>query len=147
MKKLPLKWKLTILYTAFMTILTVVMLGVLLSLSSSEILSSAEKEMEERVFNVSEDMEWNGERLRLDSDFYEVENGIYLSAYDGEGDLIGGRLPYEFTQDVPLEEGLHKISAQGIQWEIRDASFEIPGYGTVYVRGSFPLQTLRAAFR
>ena len=23
----------------------------------------------------------------------------------------------------------------GIQWEIRDASFEIPGYGTVYVRG------------
>ncbi len=135
MKKLPLKWKLTILYTAFMTILTVVMLGVLLSLSSSEILSSAEKEMEERVFNVSEDMEWNGERLRLDSDFYEVENGIYLSAYDGEGDLIGGRLPYEFTQDVPLEEGLHKISAQGIQWEIRDASFEIPGYGTVYVRG------------
>ncbi|HJD33968.1 MAG TPA: two-component sensor histidine kinase, partial [Candidatus Mediterraneibacter tabaqchaliae] len=78
MKKLPLKWKLTILYTAFMTILTVVMLGVLLSLSSSEILSSAEKEMEERVFNVSEDMEWNGERLRLDSDFYEVENGIYL---------------------------------------------------------------------
>ena len=79
MKKLPLKWKLTILYTAFMTILTVVMLGVLLSLSSSEILSSAEKEMEERVFNVSEDMEWNGERLRLDSDFYEVENGIYRS--------------------------------------------------------------------
>ena len=50
MKKLPLKWKLTILYTAFMTILTVVMLGVLLSLSSSEILSSVEQEMEEMTF-------------------------------------------------------------------------------------------------
>ena len=66
MKKLPLKWKLTILYTAFMTILTVLMLGVLLSLSSSEILSSVEKEMEERVFGVSEEIEWKGERLRLD---------------------------------------------------------------------------------
>lgn len=135
MKKLPLKWKLTILYTAFMTILTVLMLGVLLSLSSSEILSSVEKEMEERVFGVSEEIEWKGERLRLDSDFYEVKNGIYLSAYDEEGDLIGGRIPYEFTQDVPLEEGVHKLSFQGIQWEIRDAVFEIPGYGKVYVRG------------
>lgn len=135
MKKLPLKWKLTILYTAFMTILTIVMLGVLLSLSSSEILSSVEKEMEERVFGVSEEIEWTGERLRLDSDFYEVENGIYLSAYDEDGDLIGGRIPYEFTQDVPLKEGLHRVSAQGIRWEIRDAASEIPGYGTVFVRG------------
>lgn len=69
MKKLPLKWKLTILYTAFMTILTVVMLGVLLSLSSSEILSSVEQEMEDKVFGVSEDIQWTGKRLQLDRDF------------------------------------------------------------------------------
>ena len=75
MKKLPLKWKLTILYTAFMTILTVVMLGVLLSLSSSEILSSVEQEMEEKVFGVSEDIQWTGKRLQLDRDFYATSGG------------------------------------------------------------------------
>ncbi|HIY01244.1 MAG TPA: HAMP domain-containing histidine kinase [Candidatus Blautia faecipullorum] len=135
MKKLPLKWKLTILYTAFMTVLTVVMLSVLLSLSSSEILSSVEQKMEEKVFDVSEEIEWSGERLRIDSDFYEVDNGIYLSAYDKNGNLVGGRIPYEFTEDVPLEEGLHKLSSGGIRWDIRDAVSRIPGYGTVYVRG------------
>lgn len=135
MKKLPLKWKLTILYTAFMTVLTVVMLSVLLSLSSSEILSSVEQKMEEKVFDVSEEIEWRGERLRIDSDFYEVDNGIYLSAYDKNGNLVGGRIPYEFTEDVPLEEGLHKLSSGGIRWDIRDVVSRIPGYGTVYVRG------------
>lgn len=135
MKKLPLKWKLTILYTAFMTVLTVVMLSVLLSLSSSEILSSVEQKMEEKVFDVSEESEWRGERLRIDSDFYEVDNGIYLSAYDKNGNLVGGRIPYEFTEDVPLEEGLHKLSSGGIRWDIRDVVSRIPGYGTVYVRG------------
>lgn len=135
MKKLPLKWKLTILYTAFMTILTAVMLGILLSLSSSEILSSVEQEMEERVFDAAEEIEWQGQRLRFDSDFYEVEKGIYLSAYDEDGDLIGGRIPYEFTQDVPLEEGLHKLSSEGIQWDIRDVPVYVPGYGMVYIRG------------
>lgn len=135
MKKLPLKWKLTILYTAFMTVLTVVMLSVLLSLSSSEILSSVEQKMEEKVFDVSEEIEWSGERLRIDSDFYEVDNGIYLSAYDKNGNLVGGRIPYEFTEDVPLEEGLHKLSSGGIRWDIRDVVSRIPGYGTVYVRG------------
>lgn len=135
MKKLPLKWKLTILYTAFMTVLTVVMLSVLLSLSSSEILSSIEQKMEEKVFDVSEEIEWRGDRLRIDSDFYEVDNGIYLSAYDKNGNLVGGRIPYEFTEDVPLEEGLHKLSSGGIRWDIRDVVSRIPGYGTVYVRG------------
>lgn len=135
MKKLPLKWKLTILYTAFMTVLTVVMLSVLLSLSSSEILSSVEQKMEEKVFDVSEEIEWRGNRLRIDSDFYEVDNGIYLSAYDKNGNLVGGRIPYEFTEDVPLEEGLHKLSSGGIRWDIRDVVSRIPGYGTVYVRG------------
>lgn len=147
MKKLPLKWKLTFLYTAFMTVLTVVMLGVLLSLSSSEILSSVAKEMEERVFDASEDIEWSGERLRLDSDFYEVENGIYLSAYDEDGNLIGGRIPYEFTQDVPLEEGTHKFSSEGIQWEIRDVSSRISGYGTVYIRGITSITDAESSLR
>ncbi len=147
MKKLPLKWKLTILYTAFMTILTVVMLGVLLSLSSSEILSSVEQEMEDKVFGVSEDIQWTGKRLQLDRDFYEVENGIYLSAYNESGSLLGGRIPYEFTEDVPLEEGLRKISAGDIQWDIRDTALEVPGYGTVWVRGITSITDAESSLR
>lgn len=135
MKKLPLKWKLTILYAAFMILMTALMLGVLFSLSSSEILSSVEQDLERQVFGAFDDIQWGKTRLRIDSDFYEVENGIYLSAYDENENLIGGRIPYEFTQEVPIREGLKRLTQEGIRWYVWDAASEIENYGTVYVRG------------
>ena len=53
MKKLPLKWKLTILYAVFMILMTALMLGILFSLSSSEILSSVEQDLESRFLRPS----------------------------------------------------------------------------------------------
>ena len=110
MKKLPLKWKLTILYAVFMILMTALMLGILFSLSSSEILSSVEQDLEKQVFEAFDDIKWDGSRLEIDKDFYDVENGIYLSAYDEAENLIGGRIPYEFTQEVPLAEGMKRLT-------------------------------------
>ena len=93
MKKLPLKWKLTILYTIFMMLLTGGMIGVLLSLSNKEILTSMERALEEKVFSVFDDVEWEDGKLDIDSDITEVEDGIYLSVYDGSGNLLSGRIP------------------------------------------------------
>ena len=135
MKKLPLKWKLTILYAAFMILMTALMLGILFSLSSSEILSSVEQDLEKQVFGAFDDINWNGSRLEIDKDFYDVENGIYLSAYDESENLIGGRIPYEFTQEVPLEEGMKRLTQGGIQWYVWDAASDFQVYGRVYVRG------------
>ena len=132
MKKLPLKWKLTILYAVFMILMTALMLGILFSLSSSEILSSVEQDLEKQVF---EAFEWDGSRLEIDKDFYDVENGIYLSAYDEAENLIGGRIPYEFTQEVPLAEGMKRLTQGGIQWYVWDAASDFQEYGRVYVRG------------
>ena len=70
MKKLPLRWKLTILYTLFMMILTAAMLGVIFSLSSSTILASVKQELEDQVYDSLEDVEWNGSYLDIDSDFF-----------------------------------------------------------------------------
>ena len=115
MKKVPLKWKLTILYAAFMILMTGIMLSILFSLSSSEILSSVETDLENDVFGAFEDIQWDGKRLKIDRDFYEVEKGIYLSAYNSGESLIGGRIPYEFTLNVPLGEGLRRLTQEGDQ--------------------------------
>lgn len=135
MKKLPLKWKLTILYAVFMILMTALMLGILFSLSSSEILSSVEQDLEKQVFEAFDDIKWDGSRLEIDKDFYDVENGIYLSAYDEAENLIGGRIPYEFTQEVPLAEGMKRLTQGGIQWYVWDAASDFQEYGRVYVRG------------
>lgn len=147
MKKVPLKWKLTILYAAFMILMTGIMLSILFSLSSSEILSSVEKDLENDVFGAFEDIQWDGKRLKIDRDFYEVEKGIYLSAYNSGESLIGGRIPYEFTLNVPLGEGLRRLTQEGISWYIWDTSSNIEGYGKVYVRGITSITEAESSLR
>lgn len=147
MKKVPLKWKLTILYAAFMILMTGIMLSILFSLSSSEILSSVETNLENDVFGAFEDIQWDGKRLKIDRDFYEVEKGIYLSAYNSGESLIGGRIPYEFTLNVPLGEGLRRLTQEGISWYIWDTSSNIEGYGKVYVRGITSITEAESSLR
>lgn len=147
MKKVPLKWKLTILYAAFMILMTGIMLSILFSLSSSEILSSVETDLENDVFGAFEDIQWDGKRLKIDRDFYEVEKGIYLSAYNSGESLIGGRIPYEFTLNVPLGEGLRRLTQGGISWYIWDTSSNIEGYGKVYVRGITSITEAESSLR
>ena len=147
MKKVPLKWKLTILYAAFMILMTGIMLSILFSLSSSEILSSVETDLENDVFGAFEDIQWDGKRLKIDRDFYEVEKGIYLSAYNSGESLIGGRIPYEFTLNVPLGEGLRRLTQEGISWYIWDTSSNIEGYGKVYVRGITSITEAESSLR
>lgn len=147
MKKVPLKWKLTILYAVFMILMTGIMLSILFSLSSSEILSSVETDLENDVFGAFEDIQWDGKRLKIDRDFYEVEKGIYLSAYNSGESLIGGRIPYEFTLNVPLGEGLRRLTQEGISWYIWDTSSNIEGYGKVYVRGITSITEAESSLR
>jgi len=82
MKKISLKWKLTILYTLLMTLLTGVVLTVLLYLGGDLFLESATDVLKERVFESVDLVKMKKGTLIIDSDFSDVENGIYLSAYD-----------------------------------------------------------------
>ncbi|MDO4454314.1 MAG: ATP-binding protein [Eubacteriales bacterium] len=132
---MTLRWKLTLLYTFFMMILTAAMLGILLSLSSSAILDSAHRELKEQVWEAFDDLEWEDGELKIDSDFLEPEDGIYLSVYDADGKQLGGRVPGSFKHEEELSEGLKKISLEGEEWYVLDAVSEIESYGSVFIRG------------
>lgn len=135
MKKLPLRWKLTILYTLFMMILTTAMLGVIFSLSSSTILASVKQELEDQVYDSLEDVEWNGSYLDIDSDFFDVDDGIYLSVYDVSGNLLGGRVPYGLSETIPFSEGLQELTVGDTRWYFLDIFQQVEGYGPIYFRG------------
>ena len=59
MKKLSLKMKLTLLYTALMMAVICISLGILFSLSSHQILASVQMRLRERVFEAAEDVEYD----------------------------------------------------------------------------------------
>ena len=79
MKKWTLKARLVLLHTVMMTCIVALMLALLFSISSSEILSNVEQALEDRVAGAFEDISWDGDRLDVDSDLMSLENGVYLS--------------------------------------------------------------------
>ena len=136
MKKISLRWKLTLLYTLFMTLLTGVVLAVLLYLGGNVLLESASDLLKDRVFDSVDFVKVRNGVLKVDPDFSEAEDGIYLSAYDEAGTLLAGRTPLGIASSVPFQENTEQTAIRkGTVWHIFDASFQIRKYGRIRIRG------------
>lgn len=136
MRKLSLKLKLTLLYTFFMALLTCAALAILFSLSSREVLASAQSRLENRVQESVENIALRNGKIRIDSDFYSVEKDIYLSLYDSNMYFMYGRIPYGFPQQPELSDGeMRTIRDGNREWYVYDMSYRLSGDRTVYVRG------------
>lgn len=97
MRRLSLKVKLTLLYTVLMTAVTGGVLALLFSLSGKELLAGVQGQLEQRVSEAGEDIEWDDGKLRFDADLLSLEYGVYLSVYDADGYLLYGRCRMDST--------------------------------------------------
>ena len=88
MKRWSLKVKLTVLYTFFMTLVTCLALGILFSLSNQELLSSVQSDLRRQVEESLEEVEAEDGWLEVDSDFYDLEDSVYLSLYSESGEFL-----------------------------------------------------------
>ena len=149
MRRLSLKTRLVLLHTGLMTLVVCLMLGVLLSASSQEILANVENALETRVTQAVEDVEYRQGRLEFDSEFLELENGVYLSAYQpGSSSLLYGRLPYGFVYDLPFSVGELRTAAAGdTEYRVLDMEIPVEGYGNLILRGIVSLSDAERGFR
>lgn len=136
MKKLSVRLRITLLYTFFMTVLTAASLFLLFSLSSREVLTSTGAELEEEVHESVEELTIQNGEVRVDSDFYSLEKGVYLALYDEQGYFLYGRVPYGFDVQPGFEDGnLRKLNDRQKKWFVYDQFFKVDGENSVYVRG------------
>lgn len=136
MKRLSVRLRITLLYTFFMAALTGVSLLLLLSFSSREVLTSTGADLEEEVWESAEELTLQEGEVRVDSDFYSLEKGIYLALYDESGYFLYGRVPYGFDVKPEFEDGnLRKLKDRQKKWFVYDQFFKVDGKKPVYVRG------------
>ena len=131
-----------------MTLLTCAALAILFSLSNQEILASTQNTLKKQVQESMEDVEWEDGSFDLDSDFYDLDGGVYLSLYTETGELLYGRIPYGFDLKPDFSDGqLQTLSDSGRQWYVFDLAHRISGYGLVYIRGIFSVTEAESSFR
>ncbi|MEE1031295.1 MAG: HAMP domain-containing sensor histidine kinase, partial [Ruminococcus sp.] len=93
--------------------------------------------LEEKVAETTEDIEYRNGALEFDSDILELEHGIYISVYASNGTLLYGKIPYAFDNTAIFEDGSIRriLGEDGTQFYLMDMFYQVPGHGTVDIRG------------
>ena len=96
----------------------------------------ARSKLMDHVADASEEIESFGENFIIDKDLDFYEDGVYLSIYTENGDLLEGRRPVELPELPALKDkAVVKMNdEQGQTWYVYDSSFEM-GNQAVWVRG------------
>lgn len=136
MRVLSLKAKITLVYTLLMTAVVCGVLLLLFSLTNHQLLSSVQSRLRSEVYDASGDIDFDDGLLEFDSDFDDLEYGIYLSVYDSDGTWLYGRVPSGFSNTAVFEDGnLRTISENGNDYCVMDIYTSVKDYGDVYIRG------------
>lgn len=136
MKRLSIKFRVTLWYVIFMLIIVLLVLTFILSISDSLVRSSAQTQLKSIVEKSFEEIEFEEGRLEIDDDFDFFKNGVYLSVYDSNGSLIYGRTPSGFSGNIPFSSEELQIARDGEnQWYVYDFHMPAEDYGDIWVRG------------
>ncbi|MDY4670283.1 MAG: HAMP domain-containing sensor histidine kinase [Oliverpabstia sp.] len=147
MKRLSLKIKLTMIFTLLMTGVICGVLALLFSLSSQELLSGVQSRLEQEVAGARDDIVFQNEKLKFDSDLLDLDHGVYLSVYSSDGTLLYGKIPYNFDNSFPFVDGeIRRIQGKDSEFFLMDMVFEITGYGVVDVRGITSITEAESSF-
>ena len=148
MKKLSLKTRLVLLHTGLMAVVLLLVLWILFSVSSREILSNVQNDLEKNVSEAGKYVEYEDGRLEFDSDLLELENGVYLSVYEPEGELLYGTIPYGFSYGLAFSDGeLRQVSSGGTVFYVLDMEYPVEGYHPLIFRGIASVSDAERDFR
>lgn len=137
MKNWSVKFKITLWYTVFMTLLILIVLWLLFTVGSSRLLLDARQRLERSVIKVFEEVEYEDGSLEFDDDINDLEDGIYLSVYSSKGEFLYGRIPPFFEAASPLIMNEIRELGEGRDiWNVYDYCQYVKGYGNVWVRGA-----------
>lgn len=137
MRQLSITKKITIWYTIFMLVITGCVLGVLIYTGNLRASEAAKTRLMDSVADASEEIERFGGDFVVDDKLKFYDEGVYISIYDGDGELVEGRIPGEVTQRLPEfdDKAIRKLSdGSGGAWYVYDSLFEVENQ-FVWVRG------------
>ena len=136
MKKLSVTKKVTIWYAIFLVIITAGFMGSIVYTGNVRASEAAKTRLMEAVADASEEINAVGENFIIDEGLEFYNDGVYISVYDKDRELIEGRRPAELRELPDFEDKtVERLKDEdGETWYVYDSNFEVDG-NTIWVRG------------
>ena len=123
MKPMSIKMKITLWHTAFIFIITMLMLTFIISISRKFLGAEFKSELIEETADFVDDIEVYGTSYYYDDPPSFYEDGILFSVYNNQGQLLEGSVPNGFPLNTTLNNGLfQEVSSVSGKWMTYDVA-------------------------
>lgn len=140
MKRISIKLKLTLWFTAIMIVLAFVAF-IVVSIATSSVSQRSSRTVLLRVMNeLTEEIEYDNGELELDDDFKIYKDNVYSLLAKEDGVVITGYLPAEELMQIPFEDGvLKEISGDGELYYLLDRKLSFSDGPDLWLRSAVPV--------
>ena len=143
MKRMPLKWKITLWYAGMLLVLIFLVLGFLLYNSEQMLRSESVSKLEDMVWDFVDGIHLDGGSYELDEDIRFYEGSVVFSIYDSEGRLLYGSIPSGFPERTTLRAyGIQEFTGLDETWTTYDIMIPYGNGQTLWARGVNTAETL-----
>lgn len=121
MKKMTVKLKIVIWYTAAITVISAIVLIAMTSLSRDMIERDLIGRITRTVTDSSRQAFSPDGKMHLRPDFKFYQNGVHMVLYDGNADIIGGQVPFGIEDSIDFDDdNLRRLKLGGNEYYIYD---------------------------
>lgn len=135
MKKLSIRLRVTLWFTALMTLLVAIVLAFLFSVSGSLVHSESQKKLENLVNLVRTELLDDGES-DIPDEFVSGHDESYVAVFAADGSLLNGVLPADLELNLPFaDQKTQSFESNDKNWTVYDRQVILADQSTVWVRG------------
>lgn len=143
MKRLSIKMRVTLWYTGLIVIIMALVLAFILTSSDKILLFNMKDQLKSTVKESMEDIEYKHGQLKIDDDFETLEDGVNISIYSKQGELLVGHSPTSFNKKISLKsDEIQTIKDGNKEWIVYDFLHNAGGDEQVWVRGIMTMNQL-----
>lgn len=138
MRKMSLKWKVTLWYAGMLLSLVALLFVFFLSVSDRLMRTESNSILEEAVWDFIDDIELEDGGWELDDDIRFYDGGVVFSVYDKDGNLMAGSVPRNFPEHTILKAyAAQQFSGAAGTWTTYDAAVPYGDGQVFWVRGIY----------
>ena len=145
MKRLSIKLRINIYYTAILVIMAGILMSGMLAITDRRMADATEAELVNAVRNGANNLRFdpgdgvNDYEFELESDFSFYVGGVTLVVLDEDGNLMFGQYPEGFDESTPLMSGHSRKTTSGnLDWKVYDMFTRFQEQG-VWLRGIYSM--------
>lgn len=136
MRKLTIKLKITLWFTSFMILLSVVVFVFIAFVSNTTTTNQTRGVLTSLIDKNTHEIDYDDGRLEIDDDFVSFRNGVYCLVFYESGEKVSGHAPYDNLESEPFEDGnIRSVKIDGETYLIYDRMVSFKRHEDVWVRG------------